>query len=530
MTCVIEFSNQYCPICHTTDHSLNKCAVKGCSLCLHKKHPFYKCPEKCKCARRPVHLADRCPAKQAPKPIFQMPMLLPPKPHWALPGKHTTCDYNVLNIEPTSEEEASSRTSKPLSPIQKSPISLTKGATMVNSSKSIFGQKEGTATSLASGSQASWARAFNLGTQSNSSNQASHLIGSIPLGSATPKAKAPNAPQQSKSQVSTSVSPVTKGQGLAQPSISSIGSSVTKLGRQVLQPSPLKSPKAASKASSSNGKDFSTFVAGLESSEFSMSSIGSFTTESGFHIPGKSTKNKTESAEPVGSKLASLSSATTSLLNPSQVNLSISNHTPVASGSILNNPVELPQTPRALVSTAEGILASKMTPSHAVSTKVARPKTPVRTGRLMQGQGARDCSPERSQLPSKRHHSSDSSPASPFKSHLASPKRPRTLPLSISESPSRGPETPEGDPELSQGEPKSSSKAASSPMKDSSQLSHPKLVRKNLAVTKLNVTDKPPLWAEELATLKSATTSSMSATQPDMAETPTQKDDSTNDL
>ncbi|KAM9938063.1 hypothetical protein OXX80_002426 [Metschnikowia pulcherrima] len=159
MTCVIEFSNQYCPICHTTDHSLNKCAVKGCSLCLHKKHPFYKCPEKCKCARRPVHLADRCPAKQAPKPIFQMPMLSPPKPHWASPGKHTTCDYNVLNIEPTSEEEASSRTSKPVSPIQKSPISSTKGATMVNSSKSIFGQKEGTATSSASGSQASWARA-----------------------------------------------------------------------------------------------------------------------------------------------------------------------------------------------------------------------------------------------------------------------------------------------------------------------------------------------------------------------------------
>ena len=277
MTCVIEFSNQYCPICHTTDHSLNKCAVKGCSLCLHKKHPFYKCPEKCECARRPVHLADRCPAKQAPKPIFQIPMLLPPKPHWALPGKHTTCDYNVSNIEPTSEEEASSRTSKPVSPIQKSPVSLTKGATMVNSSKSIFGQKEGTAMSLASSSRASWERAFNLGTQSNSSNQASHLIGSIPLGAATPKAKALNAPQQSKSQVSTSVSPVTKGQGLAQPSISSIGSSVTKLGLQVLQPSPLKSPKAASKASLSNGKDFSTLVAGLGSSEFSMSFVGSFT-------------------------------------------------------------------------------------------------------------------------------------------------------------------------------------------------------------------------------------------------------------
>lgn len=228
--------------------------------------------------------------------------------------------------------------------------------------------------------------------------------------------------------------------------------------------------------------------------------------------------------------MAPLSTATTSLLNLNQVNLSISSHTPVASGPMLNNPVELPQTPRALVSTAEGVLASKKTPSDAVSTKVARPKTPVRTGRLMQGQEARDCSPERSQLPSKRHHSSDSSPASPFKSHLASPKRPRTLPLSISEPPSRGPETPEGDPELSQGEPKSSSKAASSPMKDSSRLSHPELVRKNLAVTKLNVTDKPPLWAEELARLKSATTSSMSATQPDMAETPTQKDDSTNDL
>lgn len=63
MVCDIQFIQQFCPVCHTTEHSLKDCMRKGCRVCGSQYHPDHFCKKKCGCRKRPFHLPEMCPNK-----------------------------------------------------------------------------------------------------------------------------------------------------------------------------------------------------------------------------------------------------------------------------------------------------------------------------------------------------------------------------------------------------------------------------------------------------------------------------------
>lgn len=62
MNVKIIYSQQFCPLCHTTQHSFRNCTERGCKLCYNRNHPSYKCTLKCNCRKRGrIHAAEECP-------------------------------------------------------------------------------------------------------------------------------------------------------------------------------------------------------------------------------------------------------------------------------------------------------------------------------------------------------------------------------------------------------------------------------------------------------------------------------------
>lgn len=60
MFCTIKNCRRYCQYCLSTDHLFQHCPNKSCALCGDKKHPKWKCPQRCHCERGPHHLEADC--------------------------------------------------------------------------------------------------------------------------------------------------------------------------------------------------------------------------------------------------------------------------------------------------------------------------------------------------------------------------------------------------------------------------------------------------------------------------------------
>lgn len=60
MFCTIKYCRRYCQYCLSTDHLFQHCPNKSCALCGNKKHPKWKCPQRCHCERGPYHLEADC--------------------------------------------------------------------------------------------------------------------------------------------------------------------------------------------------------------------------------------------------------------------------------------------------------------------------------------------------------------------------------------------------------------------------------------------------------------------------------------
>lgn len=289
MTCIIEYNEQFCPICHTTAHSLRTCPIKGCSLCSRKNHPFYKCPSKCKCSQKPIHLEGECARRRA-----QSNKVNPVSSHF----------YNQTqtNRSPT----------KLASRIEENPFAKAFNEPQGTGTQETSNKKNDHPTYITSRSPSSEESTESV-SQSNTPERRdertsieeqaesnSHHTNKVTNNTKTSRILYSSIHHQKGSTIPNSTSPAksinlstTPGLAAAQSSMSTIGSFTTQSGYHVPHSSPRKQVRVDKPLSETVSAPTQQDRETQTSTQSSMPSLGgSLTTVSGTHIPDHTSSSK----------------------------------------------------------------------------------------------------------------------------------------------------------------------------------------------------------------------------------------------